>query len=244
VISLADTYYELRGAEAALEHSRQSLGVLRELGNPALLGSGLNNLGEYCRELGKLDEAAECYREALDIWKSIGGVYVQGHVLQNLGRVYLESGQAGDAVASLTEAHGLHLASGDLMGQARTLRYLGQALYDSGRADEAVKSWAAALEIFEDLKAEAEAAAIRAMLTTLSRVAAGRLSRCRRGRFQGPRDAFHGSRPVFHGSHAPFMGHTGHRGRPDVPSRVPRPDKSAYIGHPSAPTCPRAAPRR
>jgi DNA-binding SARP family transcriptional activator len=164
VISLANTYYELRGAEAALEHSRQSLGVLRELGNPALLGAGLNNLGEYCRELGKLDEAAECYREALDIWKSIGGLYVQGHVLQNLGRVYLESGQAGDAVASLTEAHRLHLASGDLMGQARTLRYLGQAQYDSGQADEAANSWTAALGIFENLKAEAEAAAIRAML--------------------------------------------------------------------------------
>ena len=37
-ISLADAYHKLRGPEAALEHSLRSLEVLREVGNPSLLG--------------------------------------------------------------------------------------------------------------------------------------------------------------------------------------------------------------
>ncbi len=166
-ISLADAYHKLRGPEAALEHSLRSLEVLREVGNPSLLGTGLNNHGEFCLELGRLSEAAECFREARDIWERIGG-YGTGYALHNLGRVHLESGRPADAIASLTEAHRAHQASGDLVGQATTLKYLGQARAATGDKNQARTAWSAALAIYESLKADSEIADIRSALASLS----------------------------------------------------------------------------
>jgi DNA-binding SARP family transcriptional activator/tetratricopeptide (TPR) repeat protein len=166
LISLADAYYRIQGPEAAIGDSLRGLEVLRQAGNPALLGIALNNHGEFCLDLGRLDEAAGCFREALGIWKAIGA-HGHGHALENLGRMQLESGRPGEAIASLTEAYRLHVASGDLMGQAGTLQHLARAHRDAGQEDQARESLAAALALFEKLKADAEAQAIRSALTAL-----------------------------------------------------------------------------
>ena len=166
-ISLADAYHKLQGPQAALEYSLRSLELLRELDNASLLGTGLNNQGEFCLELGRLDEAAEYFREAYDIWEK-AGAYGKGHALHNLGRVHLESGRPADAIASLTEARRIHQASGDLIGQAISLRYLGDARLAAGDQDAARQAWTDALAIFEDLKADAEVAEIRASLASLA----------------------------------------------------------------------------
>jgi DNA-binding SARP family transcriptional activator len=165
-ISLADAYHKLRGPEAALEHSLRYLDVLREVGDPSLLGTGLNNHGEFCLELGRLDEAAECFREARDVWERIGG-YGEGHALHNLGRVHLESGHPEDAIAVLTEAQRAHQSSGHLEGQGIALKYLGYARHAVGDDDKARQAWTAALAIFESLRADAEVAAISAALASL-----------------------------------------------------------------------------
>ena len=165
-ISLGDAYHKLQGPEAALQHSVRSLQVLRKVGNAALLGIGLNNHGEFCLELGRLDEATECFREALDLAGNIGG-YAQGFALHNLGRVHLESGRPDEAIASLTEAHRIHRASGDLIGQAVTLRHLGQARHAVGDDDGARQAWTAALAIYRSLEADPEVADISAALKTL-----------------------------------------------------------------------------
>jgi DNA-binding SARP family transcriptional activator len=165
-VSLADAYHKLQGPEAAFEQSLRCLKVLREVGNPSLLGTGLNNHGEFCLELGRLDEAAECFREARDIWERIGA-YGKGHALHNLGRVHLESGRLADAIAILTEAHRIHQVSGDLKGQAIALKYLGHARHAASGDDEARQAWTAALAIFESLKADVEVADVRAALAAL-----------------------------------------------------------------------------
>ena len=169
-ISLGDAYHKLQGPEAARQHSARSLHVLRKVGNPALLGIGLNNHGEFCLELGRLDEAAECFREALDLAGNIGG-YAQGFALHNLGRVHLESGHPDEAITSLTEAHRIHRASGDLIGQAVTLKHLGQARHAVGDDEEARQAWTAALAIYQSLKADPEIADISSALETLAGLA-------------------------------------------------------------------------
>jgi DNA-binding SARP family transcriptional activator len=165
-ISLADAYHKLRGPEAALEHSLHGLAVLREVGNPSLLGIGLNNHGEFCLELGRLDEAAECFREARGIWERIGG-YGEGYALHNLGRVHLESGRPEDAIAALAEAHRAHQSSGHLEGQAIALKYLGYARHAAGDDEKARQAWTAALVIFESLGADSDVAEIRSALAAL-----------------------------------------------------------------------------
>lgn len=159
-ITLVNAAYTLQGVETAFAQSVQCLKILREAGKPAALGIGLNNHGEFCLELGRLDEAADCFAEALSIWREVGD-YGHGHVLHNLGRVYLESGCLDDAIASLTEAYRLHIASGDLRGQAIALKHLGLARHQVGRADQARESLTAALRLFEDLHEDTEAEEIR-----------------------------------------------------------------------------------
>jgi tetratricopeptide (TPR) repeat protein len=162
-VSLVHAYHSLHGPQTALEPSLSCLKVLREIGNPAILGVGLNNHGEICLELGRLDEAADHFTEALSVWRDIGP-FVRGHALHNLGRIYLDSGRPEEAIASLTEAHRLHLDSGDLRGQAIALKHLGLARRRVGLADEARESLTSALRLFEDLKEETEAEAIRRSL--------------------------------------------------------------------------------
>jgi DNA-binding SARP family transcriptional activator/tetratricopeptide (TPR) repeat protein len=163
-MALAEAHYWIHGPQAAYDHSLRCLELLRQAEDPALLGTGLNNHGEFCRDLGKAEEATECLREALGIVTAIGGGNGQGHVTENLGRIYLESGRLPEAIARLSEAHSLHLASGDLMGQAAALKYLGQAQHGIGQEDQARESLQAALALFVDLDAAVEVEKIQAAL--------------------------------------------------------------------------------
>jgi DNA-binding SARP family transcriptional activator len=166
-ISLADAYHKIQGAEVAFGHSLRLLEVLREVGNAALLGLAMNNHGEFCLELGRLDEAADCFREAYDICKGIDG-YVQGwYALHNLGYVYLRSGRLDDAIVCLNEAYRIHQASGDLIGQAHALRRLVQAYREKGDQQAAREATARALAILESLKEDVDVADIYATLASL-----------------------------------------------------------------------------
>jgi len=164
-LALAEAYLKLQGPDVALDAYRQCLDVLRDVGNASLLGTGFNNLGEVCLELGRLDEAADCFRQAHEIWNGIGG-YGEGHVLHNLGRVYLELGRSDEAIASLNESRRIHTASGDLIGQATALKYLGQAYRHAGNENAAQAAWTTALAIFENLNEDADVAEIHAALVS------------------------------------------------------------------------------
>ena len=171
-IALIEAHYWIHGPQVAYDHSLRCLGLLRKAGDPVLLGTGLSNHGEICRDLGKVDEATECLQEALGILTAIGGGNARGHVTENLGHIHLESGRLPEAIASLSEAHRFHLASGDLMGQATALRYLGEAQHGVGETDQARESLQAALAVFRTLKATPEVERIQAALVTLTARAA------------------------------------------------------------------------
>jgi DNA-binding SARP family transcriptional activator/tetratricopeptide (TPR) repeat protein len=168
-LALSEAHYRLHGPKAGYEHLLPSVGLLRKTGKPLYLAAGLNNLGSYCGELGRPDEAIECLQEALGIFTAVGGGHGHGHGLENLGRVQLESGRFSEAITSLSEAYRLHLAQGFLLGQAQALRDLGKAQRATGQADRARESLEAALALFNDLKAAAEAEAIRSALAALAR---------------------------------------------------------------------------
>ena len=166
-ITLSVAHYRINGPQAAYDHSLRGLELLRKTANPRILGVCLNNLSNYCQDLGKLDEAAEYLQEAFGIYRVIGGGHGPGHVLENLGRVHLLSGRFGEAIDCLSEAHRLHLAQGHLLGQAQSLRDLGQAQQAAGQANQARQSLEAALPLFKTLKATTEVENIQSMLAAL-----------------------------------------------------------------------------
>jgi DNA-binding SARP family transcriptional activator len=172
LVSLADAYFELERPQEAYDHSLRCLDMLRQTGNPMLLGVGLNNHGEFCRELGRLDEATERFKEALATWTAATGYehgYV-GYALQNLGHTHLDSGHLSEAITCLTEAHRLALGSGHIMVQALALKHLGEAQHRAGLADQARESLTAALALFQRLQADREVKAVRSVLTSLHRL--------------------------------------------------------------------------
>jgi DNA-binding SARP family transcriptional activator len=170
-ISITFACYKLRGPQEAYGHSLRGLELLRNAGNPALLGLGLSNHGDLCRILGRADEGTECLREALAIWTAIGRGSGQANALENLGRIHLESGRLHEAIASLSEAHRLQVAEGHLEAQAVALRYLGEAQHRTGQTDQARESLEAALALFKHLKAETEVEDIHYALAALAQPA-------------------------------------------------------------------------
>jgi DNA-binding SARP family transcriptional activator/tetratricopeptide (TPR) repeat protein len=166
LIALADTHFRLRGAVLEVHmYSFLALEILRQADSPVLLAVALNNHGEFCRALGRLDEATECYQESLSISRALGTEeYVRGNALENLGRIHLEAGRLSEAIADLAESHRLQVASGQMMGQAVALKLLGHAQRASGQADRARESLAKALIIFDDLGITTEVQAIRSDL--------------------------------------------------------------------------------
>jgi DNA-binding SARP family transcriptional activator/tetratricopeptide (TPR) repeat protein len=170
-IALAQAHRRVDGPQAAYDHLLRYLELLRKTANPHTLPAGLNNLGTYCRDLGRPDEATEYFKEALGIFTAIGGGHGHGHVLENLGGIHLESGRLGEAIASLSEAYLLHLAQGFLLGQAQALRDLGKAQRGAGQADQARESLEAALALFKDLKVATEIEDIRSALASLTQPA-------------------------------------------------------------------------
>lgn len=164
-VAVADAYYKIHGAEAAIEHSMRCLTVLREVGNAFLLGIGLNNHGEYCLELNRLPDAGDCFREAHEIFREIDGSGYQGYALHNLGQVNLRSGRLDEAFTCLREAREIHRASGNLIGQAIALKNLAEAHHENGDMASAEKSASEALALVENLKKDdAEVAEIREAL--------------------------------------------------------------------------------
>jgi DNA-binding SARP family transcriptional activator len=167
-IATTEAHLRIHGPQAAYEYSLRSLELLREVGDPGLLSIGLNNHGDVCISLGKIDEATECLQEALGILTAIGGgVVVQGHVLQNLGNIYLESGRLPEALASLAESHRHFLEHGHLPGQAQALKYLGRAQHSAGQPNQARESLEAALRLFRNQNDTAEIAYVQSALATL-----------------------------------------------------------------------------
>jgi tetratricopeptide (TPR) repeat protein len=103
-IALTEAHYRIHGPQAAYDHSLRCLELLRRTGDPALLGVGLNNHGEFCWDLGKVDEATECLQEALGIWTAIGGGNGHGHVVENLGEAQRGADRTEQARESLEAA--------------------------------------------------------------------------------------------------------------------------------------------
>jgi DNA-binding SARP family transcriptional activator/Tfp pilus assembly protein PilF len=165
-LSLADAYHKLQGPQTALEHMMRHLDLMREY--PSLYGLALNNLGEYCQELGRLEEAADYFEQARAHFASVGPAYGQGYALHNLSHLYLDLSRPADALECARRALDIHKSAGDLLGQGLGHKFLGEAQLALGQPSAARESWTAALATFTRLGEDAEAVEMRAALASLA----------------------------------------------------------------------------
>jgi DNA-binding SARP family transcriptional activator/Tfp pilus assembly protein PilF len=165
VLSLADAYHKLQGPQEALEHLLKNIDLVRDYSS--LYGIALNNLGEFCQELGRLTEAADYFEQARTHFATVGPAYGQGYALHNLSHVYLDLGRPAEALTKASLALDIHESTGDLLGQALALKFLGEAQRALGRDVLARTAWNTALARFQKLGEAVEIAEIQASLASL-----------------------------------------------------------------------------
>jgi DNA-binding SARP family transcriptional activator/tetratricopeptide (TPR) repeat protein len=163
-IALGVAHQAMEGpGEAALTSYRRAVDLLRPLGVSSLLGVAMNNLGDVYRQLGDLDSAAKCFAESRDM-----GGQAEGYALDNLGCVYRDLRRPADAIASFGESVLKHRASGQLRAEARALKHLGEVRHQIGSTAAAREALTRAVEIFEQVADEPEAAETASLLASLA----------------------------------------------------------------------------
>jgi DNA-binding SARP family transcriptional activator/tetratricopeptide (TPR) repeat protein len=163
-IALGEAHRSMNGpGEAALTNVRRAVDLLRPLGVSALLGVAINNLGFVYYGLGDLDSAAKCFEESRDM-----GGQAEGYALDNLGCVYRDLRRPDDAIASFGESVLKHRASGDLRAEARALKNLGEVRREIGGTAAAREALTRAVEIFEQVDDQPEAAETASLLASLA----------------------------------------------------------------------------
>jgi len=152
-VTLASTVLDHGDFEAGARVATTAIELCRdEVGDQALLGKALNNLGVARLYLGDLEAAAKMFGESLELARASGNLIAIVPAVHNLGEIELAQDRPADAVASFTEALAVARNLEHAYLCARCLSSLGAALIDTGDADAAASTLVEALELATGLE--------------------------------------------------------------------------------------------
>ncbi|MCC9308113.1 tetratricopeptide repeat protein [Kitasatospora sp. RB6PN24] len=126
---------------------RISVAAARRLGDLALLGVSLANLGVGCWKLGHFAEGVKLAQEARDVAARLGDRQTEAHSESTMGLYKSLLGRFPEALAHLTRAIAHQQELGSVRDEAESLTLL-SALYEQwGRYDEAAEAARRAVEL-------------------------------------------------------------------------------------------------
>jgi CHAT domain-containing protein/Flp pilus assembly protein TadD len=131
----------------ALETFQQVLTLVRQVGNKAVEGSTLYNIGEVYRNLGAYPKALESYAQALAITRKLGDKTGESKTLNNIGVVYDNLGQYSKAIGFYQQALAIARKKSDKAGEGTILYNLGLVYNNLGQYPKALKVLQQALVI-------------------------------------------------------------------------------------------------
>ena len=144
--------YKLQGRwDEAIKCHKESLAILRELGDRHGEGQTLGNLGNVYQLQGRWDEAIECFKQDLAICREFGDRHSEGQTLTNLGLVLADLGHWEEAIKCYEESLRIKRELGDRRGEGQTLTNLGLVLADLGHWEEAIECYEKDLAISREL---------------------------------------------------------------------------------------------
>ena len=144
----------------ALPLWEQSLSIDQEIGDRAVEGTTLNNIGEIYRAQGEYDKALPLYEQSLAIHREVGNRAVEGTTLNNIGEIYRAQGEYDKALPLYEQSLAIHQEVGNRAAEGTTLNNIG-LIYDArGEYDKALKYLEQSLEIMEEIGAKMEEAVI------------------------------------------------------------------------------------
>jgi predicted ATPase/DNA-binding SARP family transcriptional activator len=147
-VTLASTVLDHGDFEEGARVATTAIELCRdEVGDQALLGKALNNLGVARLYLGDQEEAAKMFGESLELARATGDLLSIVPAVHNLGEIALAQDRPADAVASFTEALAVARNLEHAYLCARCLSSLGAALIDTGDADAAACTLVETLEL-------------------------------------------------------------------------------------------------
>jgi len=109
----------------ALKTFKQALVIFRKLGNKALEGINLNNIGNVYLSLAEYPKALDYYQQALAIHKKVGNKPMEGNTLNNFGLVYHNLGEYPKALDYYQEALAIHKQVSNKPMEGTTLNNIG-----------------------------------------------------------------------------------------------------------------------
>ncbi|WTI83183.1 tetratricopeptide repeat protein [Streptomyces sp. NBC_00726] len=130
---------------------RASVAAAKQLGDLALLGASLSNLGVACWRLGRFEEGLEAAREGLDVAARIGDRHTVAHSEGTLGQFNSLLGNFPEALAHLQRAVSYERELGVPRAEADSLTLLSTLYEQWGRHEEAKAAALRAIELQTEL---------------------------------------------------------------------------------------------
>jgi transcriptional regulator with XRE-family HTH domain len=137
---------------------RWAVEAARAVGDQWALGASLSNLGAALFDLGELDAASECFREAAPVFKALRDGHALTNLLADSGWLSIYRGEYDLAVRDLRKAVSRYEYQGKERNAAISRRGLALALTALGEHVRAIESAEKALEAFEELELNLDAA--------------------------------------------------------------------------------------
>jgi tetratricopeptide (TPR) repeat protein len=125
-----------------------SLDIARRLGDRAVEGDALTDLGLALYGLQRYDEAESAHRQAAAVFREVGNRDGEGDALNNLGLTLHSLHRDDDAESAHREAAAVLGEVGDRHGEANALNNLGLTLHSLHRDDDAESAYREAASIF------------------------------------------------------------------------------------------------
>ncbi|HWD00854.1 MAG TPA: BTAD domain-containing putative transcriptional regulator [Amycolatopsis sp.] len=133
-----------------------------------------NNLATALQRADRLPEAAEAIDRALhaatlhsntaDHQQALDAAGMAAYSRDTRGHIHLQSHRPADALADFRHAHHIAVELGEWRLEAEALIGAGHALHTQGRRQAAHRTWAKALEVFEDAEAHIPAGELREVM--------------------------------------------------------------------------------
>ncbi len=169
-------YAALGDKAQALQYYEQALPLRRQVGDKGGEATTLNNIGVVYDALGDKAQALQYYEQALPLRRQVGDKGGEATTLNNIGGVYDALGDKAQALQYYEQALPLRRQVGDKGGEATTLNNIGVSspIYDGGApAAKAADRFRQVIQVFHDLGAVAEEAAVMANLAQLLQIGGG-----------------------------------------------------------------------
>ncbi len=145
-------FFDIRGLWfEGIQRLRQAEGVLRQLGEKALLAKVQRGLGVFYQSQGNYETARNLYIESLKIARELGDKWGIANALNNLGAIAVEQGVYEEAKQLFTESLKIQRELRDKRGVSRSLNNLGVIAVEQGAYEEAKQLYTESLKIQREL---------------------------------------------------------------------------------------------